>query len=119
MPFTIMLMPADVNAPLPHYKMAIERAIQTNGGKLAPHDVVRLADGGQFIFESGNFWLKHLTPDVCRVVFDVAIRTNTYVSNGGSGSDLVPLKVKGSTLNTPPDLGPAIVVANPNVLCVK
>ncbi|HXC57375.1 MAG TPA: hypothetical protein VNU97_18895 [Rhizomicrobium sp.] len=119
MPFAIMLMPADVSAPPPHYKIAIERAVQANGGRLGPHGVVRLADGGQLIFENSEFWLKQLTPGICRVVFDTALRTNTYVSNGGSGSDLVPLKLKGSTLKTPPDLGRAVVVANPVVLCTK
>lgn len=119
MPFTIMLIPADVTAPPPHYKTAIERAVEANGGQIAPHGVVRLADGGQFVFENDDFWLKRLTPDVCRVVFDAALRTNTYVTNGGSAFDLVPLKVKGSTLKIPSDLGPAVVAANPDVLCTN
>lgn len=46
MPFTIMLLPPDVGASPPHFKMAIERAVQANRGQLAPHGVVRLADGG-------------------------------------------------------------------------
>jgi|GEM_PF-2985104 len=119
MSFAIMLMPADVSAPPPHYKMAIERSVQENGGQLAPHGLVRLSDGGQFVFKNDDFWLERITLDVCRVVFDAALRTNTYVTNGGSGSDLAPLKVKGSTLRIPPDLGPAVVVADPDLLCAK
>jgi len=68
MPFTIILMPADVSAPQPHYKMAIERAIEANGGQIAPHGLVRLTDGGQFVVENNDFWLKRLTPGVCREI---------------------------------------------------
>ncbi len=118
MPFAIELMvanPADLHTPLPYYSMAIEQSVRANGGHLTPRGVVSLADGGQFIFENNDFWPKRLTPDVCRVVFDAALHTNTYVDTGGS--DVAPLKVKGSTLKTPTDMGPAVVVANSDVLC--
>ncbi len=117
MPFAIMLMPADLDAPLPHYKTAIERAVHANGGELAPHGVVRLADGGQFVFKNDYFWPKRLTSGVCRVIFDTALHTDTYVTTGGS--DVAPLKVKGSTLDIPSELGPAVVAASPDVLCAK
>jgi hypothetical protein len=79
--------------------------------------LVRLADGGEFVVERNDFWPKRLSPGVCRVVFDAALRTNTYVQT--AGSDASPLKVSGSTLEIPPDLGPAVVVADAGALCAK
>lgn len=118
MPFFIELMPAnpgDLSTPPPHYSMAIEQAVRASDGHLGPRGAVSLNDGGQFIFENNHFWPKRLTPDVCRAIFDAALHTNTYVDTGGS--DVSPLKVKGSTLKTPSDMGPAVVVANSDVLC--
>ena len=117
MPFTIMLMPADVEAPPPAYAAAIEAAAATNGGRINPAGVVRLADGGEFVVDRNDFWPKRLSPGVCRVVFDAALRTNTYVET--AGFDVEPLKVNGSTLQIPPDLGPAVVVADAGALCAK
>jgi hypothetical protein len=76
-----------------------------------------MGDGGQFVFSDSNFWIDRLTPDVCRVLFDAALRTNNYLDGGGSGSDLVPVKVRGSTLKTPAEFGPPVIVENSNVLC--
>jgi hypothetical protein len=117
MTFVFMLMPANVSAPPPSYELVIERIVRANGAQLGPHGDVRLADGGQFVFKKGDFYTGRLTRDVCRIAFYVALQTNTYITNGGGGSDLIPLKVKGSTLKIPPDLGPPTVVANPAALC--
>src|SRR5690242_20125808 len=109
MPFDIILMPPNVEAPPPAYEMTVEAAIRANGGRIGDQGAVRLADGGEFVFERNDIWPKRLSPGVCRVVFDAALRSNTYVITGGS--DVVPLKIKGSTLETPPELGPAFVVS--------
>ena len=117
MPFAIMLMPANVEAPPPPYQAAVMEAVRANGGRVSTAGVVQLADGGEFVFESNDFWPKRLSPKVCRVVFYAALRTNTYVNTGGS--DLVPLTVKGSTLDTPPEMGPAVIIPTPDDLCAK
>lgn len=117
MPFAIMLMPADVEAPPPPYRGAVEAAVQANGGRTGEDGVVRLADGGAFIFETDDFWSRRLSAGVCRIVFDAALRTNSYVDT--EGSDVAPLKVEGSTVAIPPEMGPAIVVSSPAALCAK
>ncbi len=117
MPFAIMLMPADVEAPPPPYQRAVDAAVLANGGHIRPGGVVRLADGGEFVIETHDFWPKRLTPGVCRVIFDAALATNTYIYT--ALSDVAPLKVKGSKLDTPPEIGPAVIVANPVALCAK
>lgn len=117
MPFAIMLMPADVEAPRPPYQAVVMEAVRANGGRLNRAGLVQLPDGGEFVFESNDFWPRRLSPKVCRIVFDSALRTNTYVNT--AGSDLVPLKVKGSTLDTPPEMGPAVTIPNPYDLCAK
>ena len=119
MSFAILLLPADLNVPLPQYKTAIEQAVRVNGGRLVSRNVVQLADGGQFTFENEEFWPARLTNGVCRVIFDVALHTGTLVTNGGSGADMAPLKVKGSTVTSPPDLEPSVPVANPDALCAE
>src|ERR1051325_11415174 len=103
MPFAIMLMPADVYAPPPHYRAAVEAAVRAHDGHAGAHGLVRTADGGQFIFANNDIWPKRLTLDVCRIVFDAALHTNTYVST--AGSDATPLKVEGSSLAAPTELG--------------
>jgi hypothetical protein len=92
-------------------------AVQENGGRVGPGGVVRLAKGGKLVIERNQFWPQRLSPEICRVVFDSAVRSNTYINT--AGSDLAPLKVKGSTLKTPPEMGPAIVVATPGALCAN
>ncbi len=117
MTFAISFMPADLEAPPPAYKAAIGAAVQANAGRIGPGGVVRLADGGEFVAQTGDVWPKTLTVQVCRVVFDVASRTNTYIET--AGSDATPLKVKGSMVEAPTDLGPPMVVATPDVLCAE
>jgi hypothetical protein len=119
MPFAILLIPADVEAPPPAYEAAVEASVQANGGHIGPGWVVRLPDGGEFAFGTHDFRLKALSPDVCKVIFDAALRTNTYITNGGGGSDLVPLKVKGSTLEVLSSLGRAEEASNPGALCAR
>lgn len=117
MPFAIMLMPADLEAAQPPYQAAVEASVRANGGRIGPGGVVRLADGGEFVVETHDFWPKRLSQGACRVIFDAALRTNTYINTGGS--DLAPIKVEGSRLETPPEMGPAVVVENPRALCAK
>lgn len=117
MPFSVVLMPADVKAPPPPYRAAVMAAVQANGGRISAGGVVRLGDGGEFLIEMSDLWPKRLSPGVCRVVFDVALRTNTYVDT--AGSDSAPLKIKGSTLDTPPEQGRAVMIPNPAALCVE
>lgn len=115
--FSIMLMPADVTGRSPPYETAIEQAVQANDGQRAADGAVRLRDGGQFVFAYNQFRTERLSPALCRVVFDAALRSNTYVDTGGS--ELAPLKVEGSTLEIPADLGRAVPVASADALCVK
>ncbi len=117
MPFDITLMPADVEAALPPYQASIEAAVRANGGRIGPGDVVRLADGGEFVVGSRGFSPKKLSQGVCRVIFDAALASNTYVDT--DGSDVTPLKIKGSALETPPEVGPSVVVENPRALCAR
>lgn len=115
MPFAIMLMPADVEAPPPPYQAVVMEAVRANGGRVSGAGVVQLPDGGEFVLGSNDFWPKRLSLGVCRIVFESALGTNTYVNTGGS--DLVPLKVKGSALDTPAEMSPAVIIANPADLC--
>lgn len=116
MPFPIMLMAADLNAPLPSYEVVVKASVHANGGRFA-HRVARLADGGEFAFDGNDLWARQLTGDVCRVVFDTALRTNSYVST--AGSEATPLKIAGTTLAIPPELGRPAVVSSPDALCGK
>ncbi len=117
MPFAIMLMPADVEAPPPPYQAVVMEAVRANGGRMSGAGVMRLPDGGEFVFKSNDFWPKRLSPEVCPIVFDSALRTKTYLDTGGS--DLVPLKVEGSTLAIPPEMARAVIISNPDDLCAK
>jgi hypothetical protein len=116
MPFDIELMQADWRAPPPHYLMVVESVVRANGGRVAAHGIVQLPDGGQFSFESDRFWPKRLTPEVCRIIFDVALHTNNYVNT--AGSEVVPLKIKGTTIQIP-ELGPPYVISDPVALCTR
>lgn len=114
-----MLMPADLEATPPAYEAAVKSSVRSSGGHIGPAGRVQMPDGGEVLFDGRDFRLTALSPGVCKVIFDAALRTNTYISNGGAGSDLVPLKVKGSTVKPPPEFGPAVLISNPGALCGK
>ncbi|MGA0601459.1 hypothetical protein ACO2Q3_12215 [Caulobacter sp. KR2-114] len=117
MPFTVILLPGDIEASFPAYTVAVEESVRATGGRMGPGGVVRLPDGGTFVFENDDFQLTALSPDLCRVIFDTAVRTNTFITNGGGGADLAPLNVTGSTPKTPTDLGRTVPIAGPAALC--
>lgn len=114
MPFDILLT-RDLHTPPPRYLTVVESAVRANGGRLAPNGFVRLSDGGKFIFKADKFWPDRLTPGVCRVIFDVALHTNSYVT---AGSDPGPMKMKGTSIEIP-DLGPPYFVSDPAALCTR
>lgn len=114
MPFDITLLTDDLK-PHPSYQMEVEAASRAHGGTIGKRGVIRLPDGGDFHFDFHDFWPKKLTGTFCQIVFDVARKTNTYVTN--AGSEVTPIKVHGVTLKTETDMGTAVLIATPAALC--
>jgi hypothetical protein len=115
MTFTISLEPTTASPPHAQIENRA-RTVLSQGGAADADGFLHSADGVKFRFDDDSIQLDTLSPGMCRLIFEAAARTNTYISN--IGSDLGPLKVKGAAGRAPPELGRAHVMATPAALCV-
>lgn len=95
MAFELFLMPTTASPAPARVQAEVRRVIAAEGGALDANGAsARTADGTRFTVGDGDgaFGIDQLSPGLCRIIFSVALRTNSVVVSGGGAS---PLKMKG------------------------
>jgi len=120
MPFQVYLTPTTASPSEAQIRSEVRTAIAALGARIDADGVtVRTAEGTQFqiVGNGAQFLLDRLSPTFCRIVFNAALRTNSMVDRGGS--DVTPLRMKGST-GAPryADIGHD-TIATPSALCIR
>jgi hypothetical protein len=120
MPFQVYLMPTTASPPDAEVQTAVRAAISTEGGSLVSGGVVlRASDGVEFKVAGDleHFAVERLSPSFCQIMFNAALTSNSTVDR--AGSDVTPLKMKGSRgatrfirMHTDP-------IADPVALCAR
>ncbi len=98
MPFQAYLMPTTASPDRTHVAAEVRAAILAHDGAIAADGVtVRTREGIRVTLgrDGDAFLFDQLAPSLCQIIFDAALRTNSTIDRGGS--DVIPLKVKGST----------------------
>ena len=122
MPFQVMLMPTTASPDHAEVLAVVRSAIMADGGAVGSDgQTVRTRDGAEFQLAGRgghDFVINELSPSLCRIVFEAARRTNSTVQRGGS--DVTPLKMKGSTGKPLYGEGePTDQITNPHSLCLR
>ncbi len=97
MPFQVYLMPTSASPNSAEVQAELRAEIAADGAKIEADGVtIRAMDGAQVELtrDGEGFLVRRLSPGFCRIVFKTALRTNSTVNRGGS--DVTPLKMKGS-----------------------
>ncbi len=115
MPFTVMLLPTTASESSAVVEQRMRMAVARDATASGSDGTFRTADGGAFSFDGSDFRLTTLSPGICRLVFDAAAASNSYVDTGGD--DATPLAVRGVKGQTPDDLPKARRFADSKALC--
>jgi hypothetical protein len=118
MPFSILFMPTTATPPSPAAPHAVQTSISTNARQVGEDgETWRTPDGAIFRLNDNTLSLKRLNPGLCKIMFDAARLTNSYLAM--NGSEATPLVMRGSKGETPEDLPKAITIENAPTLCVR
>jgi hypothetical protein len=116
-PFSVMLLPTTASPSQPQIQSEVQAAVLVDAGQIGPDGAVRSSDRTSFRIDGNAIVLTRLSPGICKIIFDAALGTNTYVLTDGSVA--VPVKMKGSVGQTPEDLPTAVTAATPSDLCLR
>lgn len=120
MPFQVYLSPTTASPPAAQIQADVRAAVAADGGRfdrdgatVVTSDGLRITLGG----DDEHFLVDQLSPSFCRIVFNAARRSNSTVDRGGS--DVTPLKMKGSSGATRYIRMRTDLIADPIALCAR
>ncbi|MDR3510020.1 MAG: hypothetical protein P4L73_00160 [Caulobacteraceae bacterium] len=116
MPFFVMLWPGAATPPRPQAEREIQAVVSADARPGGPHGAMRTGDGAVFSLDGASLQTDRVTPGLCRIVFDAARRTSSFVVTGIGGR---PIRVSASAGDAPPDLPAPTVAPDPPALCMR
>ena len=117
MAFPVYLSPTTASPPAAQIEADLRGAIAAGGASIDPDGrTLHVSDGAQVELDAASqgFSVEALSPSFCKVLFKAALQSNATVDRGGS--DVTPLKMRGSrgvtrfirmrtdTINSPDEL---------------
>ncbi len=117
MPFTVMFLPTDASPPPARIEADMRAIAAAEAGPVGPDGTVRPAGAAPFRFYNNDISLRRLSSPTCKVVFDVARRTNSYVFTGGRAGRY--MMMSGSRGRLADDDSTPVIVPDAAALCVR
>ena len=120
MPFQVYLSPTTASPPDAQVQADVRAAIVAEGGKFdRDRSIVEMLDGLKIKLagDPEHFVVDQLSPSFCRVLFNAALKSNSTVDRGGS--DVTPLKMKGSQGVTRYVRMRTDLISDPIALCAR
>jgi hypothetical protein len=120
MPFQVYLSPTAASPPEAQIQVDVQAAIVADGGRIDRDGVTVVTSDGLRITlgsDDEHFLVDQISPSFCRIVFNAAQRSNSTVDRGGS--DVTPLRMKGSSGSTRYVRMRTDPIADPAALCAR
>jgi len=116
--FPVYFAPTSASPPAAQRESDLKGAIAAAGGSLDGR-TLRLPDGPRVELDvaTQNFQVEALSPRFCQVLFSAALQSDSTVERGGS--DVTPLKIKGSRGVTRYTRMRTDIIATPDELCAR